>query len=364
MKIAIVGTRGIPARYGGFETCAEELSVGLVKKGHKVIVTCRRYLYPEKEGFYKGVKLIYPPSIKGKITDTFSHTFFSILRILPEDPDIILIFNSANSPLGIIPKIFGKKIVINVDGLEWKRKKWGKIAKLYYRFCEFFSCLIANSVISDAKVIKDYYKKKYGKETVYIPYGAYFYESKNSEILKIYGVEKKKYFFICSRIEPENNQDIAVKAFSMIETDMKLIIAGGANYKSKYVKELKKFESEKIKFLGPVYIPQHIEELHANCFVYIHGNEVGGTNPALLKAMGSGNCIIALDVPFNREVLGDCGVYFKKDVYDLKEKIEYFLKNPEKTKEYGEKAKERAKKLYRWENVIDEYEKLFLRLVK
>lgn len=364
MKIAIIGTRGIPARYGGFETCAEELSTGLVRKGHKVVVSCRKYLYPEKKKYYKGVKLVYTPSIRGKITDTFSHTFFSILRVLFENPDVILIFNAANSPLALIGKIYGKKIVINVDGLEWKRRKWGKAGKFYYKFCEFFSCIVADKIVSDAKAIKDYYRKKYKTDSVFIPYGAYLYESKNPEILNDYGLEKKKFFFIGSRLEPENNQDIAVKAFSMVETDMKLAIAGGANYKSRYVKYLKKFENEKIKLLGPVYKPGHIEELHCNAYAYIHGNEVGGTNPALLKAMGSGNCIIAYDCDFNREVLGNCGLYFKKDPSDLKKKIEYLLNNPDEVEKFGKMAKERAKKFYRWEKVVDDYEKLFLDLFK
>ncbi len=364
MKVAIIGTRGIPAKYGGFETCAEELSIGLVKKGHKVIVSCRRYLYPDKKKFYNGVKLVYPPSIRGKTTDTLSHTFFSILRVLIENPDVILVFNSANSPVALIGKIYGKKIVINVDGLEWKRRKWGKIGKLYYKFCELFSCIVADKIISDAMAIKDYYRRKYKIESVFIPYGAYLYKSKNPEILNEYGLERKNYFFIGSRLEPENNQDIAVNAFSMVETDMKLFILGVVNYRSKYVRFLKKFEGEKIKLLSPIYEKNKYNELHANAYAYIHGNEVGGTNPALLQAMGSGNCIIAYDCPFNREVLGNCGLYFKKDAFDLKEKIEYLLNNPEKVKEYGKMARERVKNFYRWEKVIDDYEKLFLNLFR
>ena len=364
MKVAIIGTRGIPAKYGGFETCAEELSIGLVKKGHKVIVSCRRYLYPDKKKFYNGVKLVYPPSIRGKTTDTLSHTFFSILRVLIENPDVILVFNSANSPVALIGKIYGKKIVINVDGLEWKRRKWGKIGKLYYKFCELFSCIVADKIISDAMAIKDYYRRKFKTESVFIPYGAYFYRSKNPEILNEYGLERKNYFFIGSRLEPENNQDIAVNAFSMVKTDMKLVIVGVANYRSKYVRFLKKFEGEKIKLLSPIYEKNKYNELHANAYAYIHGNEVGGTNPALLQAMGSGNCIIAYDCPFNREVLGNCGLYFKKDAFDLKEKIEYLLNNPEKVKEYGKMARERVKNFYRWEKVIDDYEKLFLNLFR
>ncbi|MCM8820904.1 MAG: DUF1972 domain-containing protein [Candidatus Omnitrophica bacterium] len=358
MKIAIVGTRGVPARYGGFETCAEELSTGLVKKGYRVLVSSRRYLYPERYKLYKGVELCYPFSISGKITDTFSHTFFSVLRVLIWDPDIILIFNSANSPLAVIPKFFGKKVIINVDGLEWKRAKWGKIAKMYYKFAEFFSSIIADVVVSDAKAIKDYYLKKYNRESVYIPYGAPHIESKNPVILKKYGLQPDGYFFIGSRLEPENHQDMAVEAFQQIRTDKLLVIAGGANWKSLYVKKLRAVRDKRIKFLGPVYTPEHIEELHANAYGYIHGNEVGGTNPALLKAMGSGNCIIAFDVVFNREVLGDAGLYFK-DVSELKKNIELLLENKNILNSLRQRAKERALNLYRWEDVVDGYEKIF-----
>jgi len=362
MKIGIVGTRGVPARYGGFETCAEELSVGLVKRGHKVLVSSRRYLYPERAISYKGVSLCYPPSIPGKITDTFSHTFFSILRIILWSPDVMLIFNSANSPLAVIPKLFGEKVVINVDGLEWKRAKWGKVAKMYYKFAEFFSSVIADVVVSDANAIKDYYLRKYGRESVYIPYGAPDIEKKKPEILKRYGLEPYGYFFIASRLEPENHQDMAVEAFQQVKTDKLLVIAGSANWKSPYVKRLKEKKDKRIVFLGPVYEPGYVEELHSNAYAYIHGNEVGGTNPALLKAMGSGNCVIALDVPFNREVLGDAGLYFK-DVMELRRNIEFLLENQQVLNSLRVKAKERARSLYRWEDVVDRYEKVFMGLL-
>jgi len=361
VKIAIVGTRGIPAKYGGFETCAEELATGLARKGYRVLVSCRRYLYENRPSSYGDVRLCYPPSIPGKITDTFSHTFFSMLRVLLWHPDVILVFNSANGPILLLPKLFRKTAVINVDGLEWKRAKWGRAARLYYKFAESFSSLIADAVVSDAEAIRDYYLKKYGRDSVYIPYGAYTLESKNPGIIKGYNLEKNGYFFMGSRLEPENHQDMAVEAFCNVKTDKLLVIAGNANWKSTYVSRLKKTDDGRIRFLGPVYEPGHIEELHCNAFAYIHGNEVGGTNPALLKAMGSGNCIIALDVPFNREVLGDTGFYFK-DTSDLKIRIDFLLQNPLEVRTLGEKARERVKRLYTWEKVVADYEKIFMEL--
>jgi len=362
MKIAIVGTRGIPARYGGFETCAEELALGLVRKGHQVLVSCRRYLYPERPTSYRGVKLCYPASLPGKITDTFSHTFFSLLMVLCWNPDVILVFNSANSPLCLLPRLLRKPVIINVDGLEWKRAKWGRIAKTYYRFAEFFSCVIADQIVADARAIQDYYRKKYNRDTTFIPYGAHLFYSKTPEIIQEYGLKEKEYFFIGSRLEPENHQDLAVEAFRRTQTNKLLVIAGGANWNSPYVRKLRQVSDERICFLGPVYKPGHIEELHCHAYAYIHGNEVGGTNPALLKAMGCGNCILALDVPFNREVLGEAGIYFSPSPSDLKEKLEYVLKNPRLTFSLGEKARQRVSECYQWKDVINCYEKLCQKL--
>lgn len=358
----MVGTRGVPARYGGFETCAEELALGLVRKGHRVLVSCRRYLYPDKPEHYRGVQLCYPPSLPGKITDTFSHTFFSLLTVIMWNPDVILVFNSANSPLCLLARLLGKRVIINVDGLEWKREKWGRPVKLYYKFAEFFSCLVANEIVADARAIQDYYRRKFRRSSTFIPYGAHLFESRNPGILKNYGLEKNGYFFIGSRLEPENHQDIAVAALMQVKTDKLLVIAGGANWKSPYVRKLQQVQDRRIKLLGPVYKPGHIEELHCNAYAYIHGNEVGGTNPALLKAMGSGNCVLALDVPFNREVLGEAGFFFKKDPAALKGKMEYVLAHPEEVAESGRSARARVQKFYRWEMVVEEYERLFRRV--
>ncbi|MCM8768589.1 MAG: DUF1972 domain-containing protein [Candidatus Omnitrophica bacterium] len=362
MKIALIGTRGVPAKYGGFETCAEELALGLVRKGHRVLVSCRRYLYPERQRKYEGVELCYPPSLPGKISDTFSHTFFSLLSVIPWQPDAILVFNAANSPLCLLPRLLGFKVAINVDGLEWKRKKWGRLAKAYYRLAEFFSCLIANEIVADAKAIADYYWRRFHRRTVFIPYGAHLIRPKNPEILSQYGLRPKEYLFIASRLEPENHQDLAVAAFQKTKTDKLLVIAGGANWNSPYVRQLLQTKDPRIRLIGPVYASGHIEELHCHAYAYIHGNEVGGTNPALLKAMGCGNCILALDVPFNREVLADTGLFFSQSAEDLQNKLNYVLSHPEETKKLGEKARERVSIHYRWEDVVNSYQHLFSQL--
>lgn len=363
LKIAILGTRGVPANYGGFETCAEEVSVDLAKRGHDVTVYGRKGNYDDKLDVYKGVKLKHMPRIKGKITETFSNTFFGIMHALFGGYDIIYVMNAANAPLCFFPKILGKKVVINVDGLEWRRKKWGKVAKQYYQFAEWLSTKLSSRIISDSMGIKEYYLERYKTDSTFIAYGGNIETSERPEILKEYNLEPESYFFVASRLEPENNSDITVKAFEKVKTDKKLVIAGGANYKSEFIEELRKTTDPRIIFLGPVYKEGHIKELHCNCYAYVHGNEVGGTNPALLKALGYGNTTLALNVNFNAEVVKDGGVMYDKNADDLAVKMQKLVDNPDWCRSFRPKAVERIKQDYTWKKISDEYEAFFLELI-
>jgi len=361
MYIAILGTRGVPAKYGGFETCAEEISVRMAQRGHDVAVYCRKGNHDDSLTSYKGVKLIHLPFIKGKNTETISHTLFSIFHSLTIKADILYVMNAANGPLCVIPKLVGKKIIINVDGLEWKRKKWGKIARAYYLFSEWLCTKVANRIVSDAQGIKKYYMDRYNTDSTYIAYGANIEKSTNAKILDEYGLKPDDYFFVASRLEPENNADITVKAMESVITDKKLVIAGGANYKNKYIKNLMKTQDKRILFLGPVYKEGHIKELHCNCFAYIHGNEVGGTNPALLKAMGYGNMVFALDNVFNNEVLSGCGISYKKNPADLSKKMQKIIDHPEERAYYQNLAVKRIRHFYTWDAITEKYIELFER---
>ena len=360
MHIALIGTRGVPAKYGGFETCAEEISTRISSMGHKVTVYCRNGNYDDSLKNYKGVKLVHLPTIKGKLTETFFHTFISLVHSLFLKPDVYLIMNAANAPLCIFLKFLRKKVIINVDGLEWRRKKWGIIGKSYYLFSEWVSSKIATRIVSDALGIKDYYLKRYKTNSTFIAYGAKIEKSSDKNILSKYNLEPDEYLFIASRLEPENNADIAVNAMQYLNTKKKLVIAGGANYKSQYIKSLNRIKDNRIIFLGPIYTNGHIKELHCNCFAYIHGNEVGGTNPALLKAMGYGNMVFASNNVFNTEVLDDCGIIFDKDPKHLSDKLKVILENPEKRTHYQKKAIQRIKKKYTWEKIAQQYLELFI----
>jgi glycosyltransferase involved in cell wall biosynthesis len=364
MKIALVGTRGVPANYGGFETCAEEIGVGLAERGHDVIAYCRPGNAEGNPAAYAGVKLVYRPFIDKKSLGTLSHTFASMAHAVRQDFDVIMLFNAGNSPSCILPKLFRVPVAVNVDGLEWKRAKWGRIASRYYQIAEWISCRLADRIVSDSRGIQAYYEERYREQSSFIAYGGRIETSEKPEILVEYGLEPNEYFFVASRLEPENHADLTVEAYSRVTTDKKLVIAGGANWASPYVERIKATKDPRVVFLGPVYKPGHIKELHCNAYAYVHGNEVGGTNPALLKALGYGNCVLALDVSFNAEVLADgkAGVLYDMDIEDLAVKLQRLVDNPHEVETFRARGPARILEAYQWDAVTADYEQLLERV--
>ena len=362
MKIAILGTRGIPARYGGFETFAEELSTRLAKNRYNITVYCRNKNTKKKFDYYRGVKLVNLPCLEGKYTNTLSHAFLSNLHSALGSFNILIICGVGTASFSILPKILGKKIIVNINGIEWKRKKYSKFASFVVKLCIFLTNLFADLVICDSKIILKKWKKKFTANAVYVPYGAVDLKSKSTGILEKNNLLKKKYILYVSRLEPENNAHILVEAFNKLNTSYDLVIVGNAPHAKEYISSLNKNNNPRIKFLGYVYGYAYIDLLN-NAFLYVHGNEVGGTNPGLLNAMAYKNCILVINVPYNLEVIGDAGIPFNKDSKDLYEKIKYFLHNPQETIYYGEKALKRIEQFYTWEKVVNEYEKIFRKLI-
>ena len=357
-----MGIRGIPASYGGFETLAEELAPRLVNKGHDVTVYGRSNNIDYTGEYYRGVRLKILPTIRHKYLDTVVHTFLSVLDSFFEYYDIILICNAANSILSFIPRITGKKVVVNVDGVERKRKKWNQLGKIWYLFGEIFSVLFPNQIVSDAKVIQEYYKDRYKKESVLIPYGAYTSKVESTDVLKKFGVKPKEYFLYVSRLEPENNAQLVINAFEKANTEKKLIMVGDAPYAKKYITVLRKTKDPRIIFTGFVF-GKGYREFQSHAYSYIHATEVGGTHPALIEAMGFGNGVLVNGTPENIETLGETGIIYKKnDVDDLKEKIEFAEGNPLIIEELGKAAQKKVEEECSWEKIADAYERLFRRL--
>lgn len=364
MKIAFIGTRGIPAKYGGFETFVEELGKRLVLKGYTVDVYCRSGYYQNKIKKYQGINLIYLPEPKFKTLETLLHTLLSIWHSLGKSYDILFILNSANSPWMIFPKLFKKKAILHMDGIEWKRDKWSSLGKAYYRFAERFATKISNELICDSREIQKFFKKEYGKDIHYISYGADLRFSLDKSILDRFSLEPNEYFLQITRFEPENNPLLSIQAFEKLNTSKKLVFVGGARYESEYTKKMYAAQDQRVKFLGFIYDKSVLRELLCHCYAYIHGNEVGGTNPALLEAMASGSFVICRDVSFNREVLQDAGIYFKKNASDLKIKLLWTLDNSDQLQQKKESARKIIQQNYNWDLVVREYEKLMRSLIE
>jgi glycosyltransferase involved in cell wall biosynthesis len=354
MRIAILGTRGIPARYGGFETFAEELSTRLAARGHEVTVWCRAR-FPEPR--YRGVRLRYLPTIRHKYLDTIAHTAVSTLDLLAHRADVALYCNGANAIFTPWPRLFGMSVALNVDGIERKRKKWNRLARGWYLVSEWLATFCPAAVVTDAVAIQRYYRERWRKETVFIPYGAETEKAPGTEVLRQLGLEPGGYFLYVSRMEPENHPLDVREAFERLQTPLKLALIGDAPYAHEYIARVRATGDPRVVMPGAIY-GEGYRELGSHCFAYIHATEVGGTHPALIEAMGRGAVVLYRDTPENAEVAGGAGIPFGSG--DLADKLRAVLAmSAGERAALGRRAADRVRERYSWDAVTDAYEKLF-----
>jgi glycosyltransferase involved in cell wall biosynthesis len=363
MKIAIMGIRGIPANYGGYETFIEEMAPRLADRGHDVTVYGRSHFIQYPQEYYKNVRIKLLPTIGHKYFDTVFHTLMCVLYSFFSHYDVVFMCNSANAIMSFIPRLYGKPTVLNVDGLEWKRKKWNWAGKAFYRISEFLATFLPNAIVSDARDVQRYYLKKFGKESHYIPYGAPAKPLESQDILKKYGLKPRDYILYVSRMEPENNAHRVVSAFEKVKTRKKLVMVGDAPYSPEYIRNVRKTTDPRIIFTGYIF-GQGYREMQSHAYFYIQATEVGGTHPALLEGMGYGNCILANQVPEHEEVLADTGVYFSlRNDSDLTVKMQALCDSPALVAAYRRRVQERVHGRYTWDGVTADYERLFKSLL-
>ena len=362
MRIAILGTRGIPASYGGFETFADHLATRLVARGHQVTVYCRSHYVSPRQLEYNGVNLQILPTVRHKYFDTVVHTFLSALHAVPRRFDAALICNAANAPFSTILRLTGTPVAINVDGLEHKRKKWGALGRKYYRLAEYLCTLLPNEMVTDAQVIQDYYLAQHNAPSTMIAYGGEVERRPDRAAVRKWRVEPNRYILYVSRLEPENNAHLVIEAFKKVRTAFRLLIVGDAPYAEQYIKNLKARAKgdKRIIFTGFVF-GQDYRTLQQNAYCYVHATEVGGTHPALLEAMGYGNCVLTLATPENLEAVSEAGIPYN-DEFDLAEKLRRVLRDGSLVQSYRNRAQMRVQKWYDWETVVDQYERLFRRM--
>ncbi len=370
MKIALVGTRGIPASHGGFETCVEEVGARLVNKGHQVYVYSK--IDPSNAGLksYRGMRIIRIPRIPVQGLETLFSTVLSVIHSLFFKFDLHMVFNGANSPALVIYKLLGKKFALNTDGLEWQREKWGKVGRNYYKLSERISVMVAKNLVSDSKGIQNYYLEKYKAPSTMIAYGAGvppdYSQKQVDSVLKEFRVKKFKYVLQVTRFEPENNPLLTIEGFKLLgREDLSCLVIGGAPYNTPYLQQMisQAGQTSNIYLPGYVYQKECLDILWKHSLCYVHGNSVGGTNPALLQAMAAGRPVLALDCIFNREVLGDGGYYFSRAPRSIFGELKSVVDNISKAELKAAEAVERIRRFYNWELIAEQYEKLFSKLV-
>ncbi|SFM94139.1 glycosyltransferase [Thermodesulforhabdus norvegica] len=371
MKIALLGSRGIPASYSGFETFYENLAVRLVRKGHDVTVYNRTGYVTYRRSYYKGVRLIRFPSIKSKHLDTISHTFISTLHALKEKFDIYYFCIAGNSPVALMAKILGGVVVLNVDGSDADREKWETGAKAYIRFAERISGKSAHAVIADSHAVKRLYREHYKTPTVYIPYGANPWhrdrEKGNTEVLKRFGLEHDGYILFVSRMTPENKADLLVKAFKKARTNLKLVLVGDAPYADDYRRYLDDLCAKDPRIVRTGYLwKDDYRQISSHCRFFVLPSTINGTRPVLLDQMAFANCVVVANNPAQQEVVRDCGVYFDKDLAEdsLAEKIELLTHDSNLVMACRDKAFRRASRVYSWDRITKTYEALFRKLTR
>lgn len=372
ISIAIIGIRGISVVYSAFETFAEVLTTKLAKNSYTCAVYCREKYIRKNIKIYKGVKLVTLPSIERKNFATLTHSLLSTIHAcLIGKYNIVLYLGVGSTPFSFIPRLFGTKTIVHIDGLDWKRKKWGFIAKNYLKFSERLTTILPNKVITDSHYMVNYYKKKYSKDIEYIPYG-YFgksnYRRSSIKTLKKYNLEKRNYFVWVGRLVPENLLEEFISAFMKLKSsNIKCVVIGDDLYQEKYKEELRQLIKKDRRIIHTGFI-NHSDTLYlvANSAAYIETKRSGGTHISLIEAMGTGALVISNNNTANIDALGKTALYYKNKnaVENLSLLLENVTQKPKNLEILRKQVKSRAQELYDWKNIIKEYEVLFQDLYK
>jgi glycosyltransferase involved in cell wall biosynthesis len=367
MRLALLGTRGVPANYGGFETCAEQLGQRLAERGHQVIVYCRSHHISYSQPTYKGMRLVRLPTIPNKYLDTILHTFISALHALIQNYAVCYFFGAGNSPVTWLPRLVGTKTILNVDGLDWRREKWPILAKRYIQFAEYLATKLPNLSITDSRVVQAYYQDQFDYSPPCIAYGADVQRRPPGETLAHYALQPQQYILFVGRLVPENGIHHLLDAFGGLDTDCRCVVVGDAPYAEEYVACLKRKarEDPRVIMTGYLFGDGYLE-LGSSALIFVETSGASGTHPALLEAMALGNCVVVNNTPENLETIGDAGLGYDglQGGADLQRVLSALLENPERIQEFRLKARRRVQQHYQWESVTDDYERLAYQLAR
>ena len=362
-SLALIGSRGIPACYGGYETLMEELAPRLVLRGFDVTVYCRSHYTPRSLHEHRGARLVVLPTLRTKHLDTPVHTLLACLHAARERYDAAIVVNAANAMFVPLLRVRRIPTALHVDGMERHRAKWGSFGRTVYRFSEWFACRVADRLVTDAEVIRRLYLEEHHTDSVMIPYGSDLEPPRGTETLERLGLRPRGYFLYVSRFEPENNPHRVVEAHRTAALDVPLVMLGDAPYADRFIRTFRREDESGVVYPGAIYGDGY-RQLQSSSLAYVHATEVGGTHPALVEAMGYGSCVLVHDTPENREVAGDAALYFRAEApATLAALLRQVAADRSLAAELGAKAAARARERYSWERVSESYAALAAELV-
>ena len=362
LRIAFIGGRGVVGKYSGIEAYYEEVGKRLAARGHEVTVYCRNYFTPPGET-HLGMKTVRLPTIRSKHLETVVHTALSTLHVLCRPCDIVHYHALGPALVSQIPRIFRKKTVVTVQGLDWQRKKWGRIASAVLRAGEWASVALPDQTMVVSKTLQSYYRQTYGAEARYVPNGGSPRARRQGQRLSEWGVEPEKYILFLGRMSPEKGCHLLIEAYEQLNTEVKLVLAGASSYCDDYSRRIRQHAGERIKILDWVG-GRDLEELLTNSVLFVLPSDLEGLSLALLDAMAAGLCVVASDAPENCEAVADAGFTFRRgDSHDLAERLEFLLANPAVRNAAGKAAKRRVQQLYSWDAIAEEIERAYMELL-
>ena len=340
----------------------DELAGRLVARGFEVTVYCRRHNDRRRRAHHRGARLVHLPTIRTKHLETPVHTLLSSLHAAAHGYDAALLVNGANVFFVPILKSAGIPVALNVDGIERRRAKWGALGRSVYALAERLAGLLPDRLVSDAQVIHDHFVAELGARSELIAYGVDPRPVAQTGLLRRLGLESRGYFLYVSRFEPENNPHRVVEAYRSVGGELPLVMVGGAPYADAFIASFTRHADPRIRFPGPIY-GRGYRQLLSHACAYIHATEVGGTHPALVEAMGYGNCVVVNDTAENREVAGEAALYFRAEAPEtLSAALDHLLRHPDEVERLRCAAASRAAERYSWERVADQYAALFQEL--
>ncbi len=362
LKIAMIGHKRVPSREGGVEIVVEELSRRMACLGNKVDVYNRSGSHVSGSAFDsigselpENIRVITIPTPENKTLNAFVYSFLASLRALFGRYDVIHFHAEGPAAMCFLPKLFGIRTVVTIHGLDWQRSKWGGFASKYLKFGEKTAARCADEIIVLSDAVRDYFKKEYGRNTVYIPNGITQPDFEDiAEAGEKYGLKKDRYILYLGRIVPEKGIHYLIEAYSDMKTDMPLVIAGGSSHSEEYFARLKRSAEEKNIIFTDFVQGRMLRELYSNAYLYVLPSDLEGMPISLLEAMSYSNCCLTSDIPECTQVCGENAVYFRKSsVADLKNKLEYLIKNSDTVLEYKSRAHDYIISKYSWDDVVN-----------